>query len=138
MSSPTKSTTTTDNFSSATSLVDLPEYDLLPSYTPGYEIPKQPQARVHTSPPPRYEERHLTAKVFDADEAYRLTGYGEISVFERYGAVETGGDESGLRILQPGHARRCARHQTTETVPGPVSKSDSDDPDEPLLTGDVR
>ena len=141
-SPPPMNTTTTTKVSLNTAgyLAALTDQNLQPSCAMVYDIPERPRARVPKLPILRYEEDCPTITISDADEQYCLTGYGEISVSEHYNVVETGEDEQKLRVPRLRHTRPRARYQTqiVKAVSDPVSESESDESDEPLLTGDVR
>jgi hypothetical protein len=120
------------------SLAALVDHDLQPSNATVYNIPEKPGARVPKLPLLRYEEECPTINVIDVDEKYCLSGYGDISVSEHYDVVETGEGDQKLRVPRLKHIRPRARHQTTKAVSDSVSKSDSDNTNEPLLTSHVR
>lgn len=130
-------TTTKVSLSIEKSLVALTNDDLQPSHASVYNIPEKPRPRVPKPPLLRYEDCP-TINVTDADERYCLSGYGDISVSEHYDVVQTGEDDQKLRVPRLKHTRPRARYQTDKAVSDPVSKSDSHDTIEPLLTSDVR
>ena len=130
-------TTTKVSFDVAKLPIALTKYHLQSSCATVYDIPERPRGRVPKLPLLRYEECP-TINASDADEGYCLTGYGEISVSEHYNVLDTVEDEQKLRVPRLRHTRPRARYQTTKAVSDPVSQSDSDDSDEPPLTGGVR
>ena len=111
-------------------------YDLQPSHASVYNIPERPRARVPRLPPMRYEE-YLTADASDV-EKYHPAGYGKISVSERYGVVETGGDNLNHPVPRPGHVHPCTCHQAANSVSDPVSEFDLGGLSGPLLMSGVR
>ena len=76
--------------------------------------------------------------ISDVDERYHPTGYGRTPVPEHYGAIETGGDNQKHRVPRPKRTRPHVCRQTAKPVSGPVSESNLGDPNEFLLTSDIR
>ncbi|KAF9650115.1 hypothetical protein BDM02DRAFT_3127890 [Thelephora ganbajun] len=130
-------TTTKVGITGAKSFALPIDHDLQPSYATVYNIPERPRVRSPQLSVLRYEECP-TITVSEPDEEYCLTGYGDVSISEYYHTSEAGEDEQKLRVPRLKHARPRAQCQTNKAVSDPVSRYDSDDLGELLLTGDVR
>lgn len=123
------------SFSDSNSFVALTNHNLQPHYAKVYDIPERPRIPAPKIPLLRYEDSPTTDGS-DPDEEYCLTGYGETTISDHYGAGDPGEVEQKRRVPRLRNTRPRSKHQT-EADPDPLGTSGSDGPGESLLTADA-